>query len=522
MPSFDARRRELRAALAAIQSTLDISESTRIASVLDDYLNARDAVLTMMQVLLAEDDVAPLTDEYNGKFRDMTRAATDKLDNMLSGVSTPSEAAVHFREQVSFSEFIFWGQLGAPKLAQARDSLARDGQKVRDLISVLDKKWQNLSEEDLRIEEAEQKAALDIKNLLEQSLAQAMPYWVQIGAAVVELRELWKSVFASITEHVKETLINAGAPRPVVEALLTLASWANNTADIYEIAQRAGANVDDILTWINRIRSMNVGGLVQYRVGTLLDGKTKTVLSFLDFACKGIKPLVEDFYNSYMIVFKSQLDNEGVIIVSYGGIRQQVDQFLKECNLDSLRATHASVLASMDGLDSSLGTDGQRSDWSEVKRSLKDAFDARRQAAENAFNDFYRANDGRFLGGLSTDTERTLLEPDKWQVTTNGIIAVGMDAKLREWRQNVTVVQGGPKEAFDQVQDAFLGLPLDVRDSVKSSLNDYLSQQVSTLNTEADKAIALLDKCQLMVNAKKISDDMDRSRLSQALRATIR
>ncbi|MGC4062516.1 MAG: hypothetical protein QM749_17385 [Aquabacterium sp.] len=522
MPSFDARRRELRAALAAIQSTLDISESTRIAGVLDDYLNARDAVLTMMQVFLAEDDAVPLADEYAGKFRDMTRAATDKLDNMLSGVSTPSDVAVHFREQVSFAEFIFWAQLGVPRLAQSRDNMARDGQKVRDLIAVLDKKWQNLSEEDLRIEEAEQKAAQDIKNLLEQSLAQAMPYWVQVGAAIVELRELWKSVFASITDHVKETLVGAGAPRALVEGLLTLASWANNTADIYEIAQKCGANVDDALMWLNRIRSMNVGGLVQYRVGTLLDSKTKAILSLLDFACKGIKPLVEDFYNSYMIVFKSQLDNEGVIIVSYGGIRQQVDQFLKECNLDSLRATHANVLSGMDGVDSVLSTDGQRSDWSDLKRSLKDAFDARRQTAEKAFDDFYRANDGRFLGGLSTETERTLLEPDKWLATTNGIIAVGMDAKLREWRQNVTVVQGGPKEAFDQIQEAFLGLPLDVRDSVKRSINDYLSQQVGILNTETDKAIALLDQCQLMVNAKKISDDMDRGRLSQALRATIR
>ena len=520
MPTFDARARELRANLTAIQSRLEGGESTRLAGVLDDYLSARDAALTMMQVLLSDDDAAPMADDYAGRFRDMTRTATDKLDNMLSGVSNPSGAAVLFREMVSFSEFIFWGKLGALTLAKSRDAMARDARKVRDLISVLDLKWRNLSDEDLRVEDAEQRAAQDLKNLLEQALATAMPGWIQLLAAAVELREAWKSVFASITDHVKETLVAAGAPRPVVEALLTLASWANNTADVYEIMQKCGVNVDDALTWINRIRSMNVGGLVQYRIGTLLDSKTKANLSLLEYAMKGIKPVVEDQYEKYMAAFKAQLDNEGVIIVSYGGIRQQVDQFLKDCNLDSLRATHAAALAQMDAVD--LGSDGQKSDWGDLRRGIKDSMDARRVNAEKAFEDFFRANDGRFLGGLSTDTERTLMEPDKWRVTTDGLIAVGFDTKLREWRSKVTVIQGGPKEAFDQIQDAFLGLPLDVRDAVKSSMNDYLTQQMTALNAEADKAIAVLDSCALMVNARRISDDMDRGRLQAALKATIR
>ena len=520
MPTFDARARELRNDLTAIQSRLQGGESTRIAGVLDDYLNARDATLTMMQVLLSDDDAAPMADDYASKFRDMTRSATDKLDNMLSGLSNPSGAAVMFREMVSFSEFIFWGKLGALTTPRSRDSMARDAQKVRDLITVLDLKWRNLSDEDLRVEDAEQRAAQAVKDLLEQSLATAMPYWVQVLAAAAELREGWKAVFASITDHVKETLVNAGAPRPLVEALLTLASWANNTADLYEIAQKLGMNVDDALTWLNRIRSMNVGGLVQYRIGTLLDSRSKAYLSLLDLAMKGFKPLVEDFYGRYMDAFKAQLDNEGVIIVSYGGIRQQVDQFLKDCNLDSLRATHAAALAQMDSVD--LSSEGQKSDWNEVRKAIKDSMDARRQNAETAFNDFYRANDGRFLGGLNTETERTLLEPDKWKVTTDGIIAVGFDARLREWRQNVTVIQGGPKDAYDTIQDAFLGLPLDVRDSVRDTMNSFLTQQMTTLNTEADKAIATLDSCALMVNAKRISDDMDRGRLQAALRATIR
>jgi hypothetical protein len=319
--------------------------------------------------------------------------------------------------------------------------------------------------------------------------------------------------------------VGAGVPASLVDVLLTVASWANDAATAAEWAARAGLALPDVLDWLNRIRSMNIGGYVQYRVGTVigLDRTTKDVVSALNFAySRKIKSLVEGQYDSRLAAFKAQLDNEGMIVVSYGGIRQQVDEFLKACNLDGVRAAHAQALAAMDGLDSSLGTEGQKSDWAAVRKTLRDAFDARHQAAEDAFTAFYRANDGRFLGGLSTETERTLLEPDKWRVTTDAIVAVGLDARLREWREKVTVVQGGPKDAFDAIQGAFLGLPLDIRDQVQRGVNEYLAQQMAQLNAEAEQAIAVLEKSALMVNARKISDDLDRSRLQQALRATIR
>ena len=522
MPTFDARRRELRESLAAVQSDLAVTESMRLASVLEDYMNARDAALTMVQTLISEDDAEPLAADYASKFRDMTRAATDKLDAMLDGLSEPSDHAVLWSEKVGFAEFIFWGRLGSLALAEARDSMARDGQKVRELISVLDKKWQNLMDEDLAVEQAELRAAQDLKDLLERSLAEAMPYWLQASTGAVAVRDAWKNFFASITEHAKEILVAAGVPRSVVDGLMKIASWANNVADITQLGVSLGLKFEEIMDWINRIRSINLGGMIQYRVGTAVDGHTKLVLGYLGDVCKGLTPIIQGSYDTRMAAFKAQLDNEGVIIVSYGGIRQQVDQFLRDCNLEGLRATHSKVLSEMDGIDATLATDGMKRDWSDLRNTLKSAFDARRAGAETAFNDFYRANDGRFLSGLNNHTERALLESDQWMVATNGIIGVGLDVKLREWRQGVTVLNAGPKEAFDQVQNAFLGLPLDIRDQVQEGANEYLLKQVGEINTEADKTIAVLEKCELMVNARKISEDMDRRRLSQALRATIR
>ena len=522
MPAFDARRRELRESLAAVQSQLSVTESMRFASVLEEYLTARDVALTMMWTYIADDSDEFLADEYAGKFRDMTRAASDKLDGMLDGLSDPGDAAVRWSEQVSFAEFIFWGHLGRLKLAEARDRMVNDGKLVRELITVLDHKWRNLSEEDQKVEDAEQRAAQDLKDLLERSLAEAMPYWVQAGTGVVALRETWKSFFSSITEHAKATLTGAGVPRNVVEGLMTIASWANNVADVTQLALTLGMPVSELMDWINRIRSMNLGGMIQYRVTSVLDKDTKLVTGYLGDLCKGLTPIIQGAYDSRMAAFKAQLDNEGVIIVSFGGIRDQVDKFLDLCNLEGMRAAHNAALSAMDGIESSLGTDGMKRDWSDLRRSLKDAFDARRATAEKAFDDFYRAYDGRFMGGLNSETEQALLEPNKWLVTTEGILRVGMDVKLREWRQGITVINGGPKEAFDQIQNAFLGLPLDIRDQFQKGCNELLLKHVADINTEADKTIAVLEKCELMVNARKVSDDMDRSRLAQALRATIR
>lgn len=522
MPSFEKRGRELRESLTALTGSIEGAEQVRIAGVLKDYLDARDAILTMMLVVLADETNEPLARDYNSKFNDMTKAALDKLDNMLSGVSNPSPAAVRFRETVDFAEMAFWSLLGSLKLGEARDALVANGRNVRELISALDKKWQNLSEEDLKVEEAEQKAARDIKDLLEQALAEAMPLYIQAGAGAIWLRDKWKAIPAAITDHVKAALVGAGAPESVINVLLKAASIANEAAFYLSVAKAAGVTVDVVEKAVNLVRSINIGGYVVYRLKPESDPQVGIITGALDKASKPLRGLIEGRYNEYMARYKALLDNEGVVIVAFGGIRQQVDQFLKSCNLDTTRAAHAEALSALDRVDSGLRTDGQKSDWSDVRKGLKDIFDTRRAATEKAFEDFFRANDGRFLGGLSTATEKALLETDRWTVTINGIVAVGLDEKLRDWRQQVVVVQGGPKEAFDQIQDSFLGLPLGVREQVQKSVNDYLSETMATLNAEAGKQIEVLEKCGLMVNARKIGSDMDRTRLSQALRATIR
>ena len=522
MPSYGKRGAELRESLVATAGRMQAAEQARIPTVLGEYADSRDAILTMMTVFLADDTNEPLAREYNSKLTDMSKAAQDKLDNMLSGLSSTSPAAVRFRERVDFEEMAFWSLLGSLKLGESRDALISNGSKVRELIATLDKKWKNLSEEDLRVEEAEQKAAKDLKDLLEQALAEAMPLYIQAGAGAIWLRDKWKSIPATITDHVKATLIGAGCPEQVVTVLLKASSIANDLASVTSMAKAAGVSVAVVEQAINIVRSINIGGLIVARLKPDSDPQTSQITSNLEKAAKPLKALIEGRYNELMTRYKSQLDNEGVIIVAFGGIRQQVDQFLKECNVETTRTAHAEALAAMDRVESGLRTDGQKSDWSELRKSLKDIFDTRKVATEKAFDDFFRANDGRFLGGLSTATEKALLEPDRWEVTINGVVAVGLDQKLRDWRQQVTVIQGGPKEAFDQIQNAFLGLPLGIREQVQTSINDYLGETMRTLNTEADKQVEVLEKCGLMVNAQKIGSDMDRGRLKQALRATIR
>jgi hypothetical protein len=521
MPSYDKRGAELRNDLAGVGAALG-AERVRIASVLDEYLAARDAALTTMTVVLEGESADVMAPDYNSKIRDQVRAAQDKVDNMLSGVANASPAALRFREQVSFAEMAFWTLVTSPGVGEARDLMAANGRKVREEISALDKRWQNLTEEDLRVEQAEQKAAQDIKEMLEQCLAEAMPLYVQVGAAAYALKDWWKGIGTGITDLVKETLIGAGAPRNVVEALLKAASWANDLATLNSIAQAAGVTVEVVTTTINLVRSINVGGLLMSKVKTDSDPKSSLVTTALERALKPVKTLIEGRYNDYMARYRAALDNEGIVIVSYGGIRQQVDEFLKKCSLQGTRDAHAAVIAALDRVESGLRTDGQKSDWSQVRNTMKDTLDKRSADTEKAFEDFYRANDGRFLGGLTTETERQLLEPERWRVTIDGVAAVGLDNSLRTWRQQMTVVNAGPKEAYDQMQSAYLGLPLDIRDKVQREMNGYLEAEMQKLNTEADKHIQALESCQLMVNAQKISSDMDRARLSQALRATIR
>jgi hypothetical protein len=50
-------------------------------------------------------------------------------------------------------------------------------------------------------------------------------------------------------------------------------------------------------------------------------------------------------------------------------------------------------------------------------------------------------------------------------------------------------------------------------------LNAYLTETLETLNSEAQKAAETLEKCALMVNARKMESDFDRSDLVAKLHA---
>jgi hypothetical protein len=54
---------------------------------------------------------------------------------------------------------------------------------------------------------------------------------------------------------------------------------------------------------------------------------------------------------------------------------------------------------------------------------------------------------------------------------------------------------------------------------VKTKINAYLTETLETLNSEAQKAAETLEKCALMVNARKMESDFDRSDLVAKLRA---
>jgi hypothetical protein len=519
MPSYDKRGVELQARLFTAGAGMSQAERQRIEAALNDYKLARDAVLTMIVVFLSDDSAEALTPEYNSKLRDTVRSASDKLDNMLSGISDATSAAVRFREQVAMDEMGFWALISSLKLAETRDSLITSTRRVHDLISVLDKRWQNLTEEDLRVEEAEQKAAEDLRDTLKRAMEAATPLYLQIPRGVFALQDLWKNVTKGITSMVVDFLVNeCGLPRVALEALLKLASIAN---DVARVAELIGGSPTEAMRIINIIRSINIGGYVGFAVKSELGKPAKVLLEIADAAAKPLREIVDGKYNDILAQYREKMNNQGVVIVAYGTIRQQVDEFLKAVNLQAVRTSRDDVMAQLDRLDGGM-TDGQKADWAEVRNGLKDMFNNRYVAAEKEFNDFFRANEGRFIGVVNTETERKLLEPDRWIVTINGVIGVGLDQKLRDWREQVNVLTAGPKDAYDQIQDVYASLPIEVQDQVRRAVNDAMSEQMALLKSAGEDQAKLLESCQLMVNAQKISSDMDRARLNQALRATVR
>jgi len=213
-----------------------------------------------------------------------------------------------------------------------------------------------------------------------------------------------------------------------------------------------------------------------------LSGKElSSLLTLLSEVRKNLVPVLQDAYSQQVRTFKGQLPNQGSILVSRSNSRREADQFIKDNGVDVARALLDNALTGLDRFASGQPTDALKGDAADVARVIGDALEDRFEAMEDAFETFVSKNSGRFLGPVSSETERALLRPASWEEMEAGLVGLGLDEKLSQWRASTLEVSSRMTDAFTQVQSSFAGLPIELQGGARRGVNEQWEKAISAV-----------------------------------------
>jgi len=513
MPSYDRRKQEVRERFNQAQANLQPLEIVRIAAVLEDFYTTRDAFLTTVVTVVADDGDEELAGDYKSKFETLTRQVEDKLGDMLSGLSEVSEAAVKFREQVLVEEVRFHYTLAAANPCAARDALLGLERRLREMVAVLKEKWLKLTEEDYRVLEIEWQAAARINQIVKTAIEQEIPVYLRLGNAVADGIDDLGKLPDAFNDALIEKLKGIGIPEEYAKLLPKVSSIGKDT---FEEVKKLGIPAKEAAKGLEFL-ARDPGMWLSDTFKDMFGNDLSLVLRTLSEATKGLIVL-QGAYAEQLRAFKDALPGQGGILVALSKTPRDVDEFIKSNGVDVARAQRETALRALERLGSEPATDGLRGDGAEVDRAMAEALNKRMETITEVFDDFVSQFKGEFLGSISDETEQALLRSGSWQEQVAGMEGLGLDEKLRQWRSSTLEVSSKLTGAYSQVQAHFAGFPIEMQDKLRRAVNDEWQKALDAIRGGTEEVKTTLDAAEQAVKSEQIRKDVDRSALVAQLR----
>jgi hypothetical protein len=513
MPSYPERGRELRQRLD--DARLSPIERVRITAVIDEVMTIRDAALTMIVTMMADTGKDALTKDYTDALVRFRSQMDAKWNDILSGLPLPSNAAELFRERVLVEEAGFWGAPGIIFAAEARDDLVARATVLRQMTEALDRKWAAFTEEDLRVERAEAEAAEKVRDILNRAIHQQVDLQSRLGNEASEMLQKLSKIDDRINEWYVAIATGAGMPRALAEYTAKL---SNLFQQGFDKAKELGIPAAEFAAALASMLVTDPGFRAVEWFKAAFGADIRQLFTVYSEIKKALQYQLQESYVQQTSAWRALMPVQSAILVTFTSTRTDVDRFLQANNLDVGRRKMEWALTDIDRWRDGVMTDGQRAAATPVRDAMRDALLGRMAALATEWNAMFGRHDGRFMGPLSSQTEKDLLNTDQWIVTMNGMVQIGMDEKLREWRRTTTEIPVRIGDSFARVERAFEHLPAEMRDRIRGPINSYLGQTLRELNSEAESTARALDECALMVNARKFEQDMNRGQLRDRLR----
>ncbi len=480
-------------------------EAANIAAIKSLYSTRAD-ILDGIAALATDPGNESKTREINDRIGSLVDRWVLPLNRVRDNCSRYMPMDLWIETEVSHEMGFFQG-LNNLGIGETRDQLIALENGLAKLVADLQRKWDAMTYGAKELEKIEAEANQKMNDIVQTCIKDATDAWLRVTAAANAII----AKFYKFPDHVNDAIVAAakaaGIPDAVAEKIPKISLLGK---DYFAAGKEMGLPAGQ-LAKANPELFRDPGMAVSEEIQRVFGPEFEMLIAALVQYHKCIAPLINDAYASQLNTVQSKVPNRGAILVSFTETRRDVDRFLDENGLDKARTIFENFDAALRMWPERVGCDGLYDDAKTMSALISEGFKRRFERMSDIFGVFVQANQGRFTGSVDKRTENELIYTDVWDDRERGVLARGMDQRLKAWRGDVMKINDIWDNAHSQLGVAMRAVPADLERSIDYALNRYLEGLRERVAKETEAASRTLESAADVVSDEKTARVISRA-----------
>ena len=367
MSSYDGRRSELRARLQGLANLITGQELVQLTALVEGLSSARDGGLAEVVAILTDSGSEARARDFASKLDEVHSRVSRVIADGLSALSQPTVVATQFCERIDREEDGFYVTLGATNAGGVRDKLLDAQGHLQEMTGVLARKWESLTDEDRRIEEAERAATGQLHEVIDRALVRGVQTSLRLGRALSAISQ----AVPRLVDRLNELPVTIGERLHIPAPVIKLYQFARElTNAVVQEAAKHGIPAAEVTAAIPNI-APGAGDLAADYVKEFFDLQLPEVVEALQEHVHVVTETLDSGYASQLQQYRAEVARQGTLLVTFSSTRQDVDGFIRDQGVESVRSKYEQADQAISSWASSSAlTDGQRSDASAIAGAM--------------------------------------------------------------------------------------------------------------------------------------------------------
>lgn len=472
-----------------------------------------------------------LTQATVGADERVTRALREAIERYMDMRQRALDDLVDIIAKASF------GNLGTQEKWQSRIARLREdysrlfGDSVKDLM--LPPPLQLFWFATLQAEETffEKLSKVGTPKLLEDILK----HQDGLSKLIAELQDSWKFVLSNDQALENDEIRAIREVDAMVQAVMSdLDQWTKDLTDsagrATEATKRAAENlktrVKDALgpvaPWLDAAseaaKKLIVDSIKPDGLGDDFDVQSEAITQRLKLAAQALVERAR-IYKSLVQTYQSLVSTEkGGVLTMFKKTKEEVDRCINDNNVSKAKEWLDQARGQLADWSSSLPTSRQQSDASTFREEVRKLLESDWKITEELDKKFREQFQGVFLSPLSNETVEQLAERYLFEQHLQTINGRRGDAKLEDYRRQLSVYSESVDNAMRPMTDAVDSLPAEVQELAKMRNKDFQEYVRTRIKRQVDELLPSIQDLKNMLDAANVSRDFSRAELESMLR----